>query len=406
MSIPDSFKSRSEDTAHWRKLDPFESLSDATWERVLRKLRHGYRFERSFIRQISTKGREGAAQRTVYGLVDGRTIAVFRTRGRAGFQADMTAGAAAGQARTLDWGGSPNSPWLTLTLVDLEDGAQITRVQASLDRPECSAAFHLLLEDTTLTSEMEEHFARLGRAVPEISAADDLLCRCMKVPRARVQEAIDGGLTTLTQVEAATGCGGVCGGCRIHVDSMLSNVDNDDRNRTVDNDGPEIEIHVPLTSKWGARFGRASAISVGLWRYLRPGVAVASILSLPIVIFFSLQAALLVAVATALIVAFDLHAAWRQWHEIFVQAIAPPVGIAPDEERPAGFAEDGAQVIRSIVMRKLPFWDWVTYKLHASPGLHPQQCPALGQVPASYANAPGRFREGSPLGSPFSSVLG
>ena len=131
--------------------------------------------------------------------------------------AAMTAGAEEGERRNVNWGGTPDHPWLSLTLIDREGGAQIVRVQASLNRPECAAAFHLLLDDTTLTAEMELNFARLGRAVPEVVTKDDLLCRCMNVPRAVVQEAIAGGLTTRTEVEAATGCGGVCGGCHVHM---------------------------------------------------------------------------------------------------------------------------------------------------------------------------------------------
>ena len=354
----------SETRARWVDAATFRARlkGDPLAEQVLRKLWYGYRFERSFVRQLSTARPEGAGRRTVYSLVDGRAIAVFRAQGTGGFQADVTAGAQPGPRRTLDWGGTPGCPWVTLTLVDRDGGAQIVRVRASLNRPECAAAFHLLLDDTPLTPAMEEAFARLGRAVPEGGAEERLLCRCMKVPRSAVQEAIDGGLTTRAQVEESTGCGGVCGGCRVHVDSMLSNVDSDDEKRVVDRDGPGIEIHVPLLSRWSARSSRAAAIAVGLWSYLRPGVALASFLSLPFVVFFSWQAALPLAAVIMLIVGTDLHGAWRQWHEIFRQSIAPPIGIRPGEERPPGFAEDGAQAIRSIVMRELPFWDWVQYK--------------------------------------------
>jgi CRP-like cAMP-binding protein/bacterioferritin-associated ferredoxin len=335
---------------------------DPLAEQVLQKLWYGYRFEHSFVRQLSTKRPEGVGRRTVYSLVDGRAIAVFRAQGEGAFLADITAGAEEGERRNVNWGGTPDHPWLSLTLIDREGGAQIVRVQASLNRPECAAAFHLLLDDTTLTAEMELSFTRLGRAVPEVVTKDDLLCRCMNVPRAVVQEAISGGLTTRTEVEAATGCGGVCGGCHVHIDSMLSNVDCDDKRREVDLDGPEVEIHVPLLSRWTARFGRAAATSLGLWGYLRPGLAMALFLSSPIIAFYSLQTALIAALISALLFAIDLRAARRQWREIFVQAVAPPVGIRPDEERPAGFAEDGVQAIRAIVMRELPFWDWVTYK--------------------------------------------
>ena len=52
-----------------------------------------------------------------------------------------------------------------------------------------------------------------------------------------------------------------------------------------------------------------------------------SFLSLPIVLFVSLQAALFVAGLTLLIVLIDLHATRRQWHEIFDQAMEIQNGI-------------------------------------------------------------------------------
>lgn len=351
-------------TALWLKAETFrDCLQDNPLaEQVLRKLWHGYRFERSFVRQFSTPNAEGGRRWTVYGLVDGRTIAVFRSKERAGFQADVAGGVTPGDERTLHWGGTSAAPWLSLTLVDSEGGTQLRRVDATLDRPECSAAFHFLLEDTTVTAEMEDRFFRLGRLEPEVATADVLLCRCMKVPHSVVQEAIDGGLTTLTQVEATTGCGGVCGGCRVRVSLMLANVDTEDKKSFSVTEGPEIAIHVPLVSRWGAKFGRAAAIAVGLWRYVRPGLAVIAFLSLPAMTFVSPTVAIGLAFVAAFVIGTDLLSARRQWREIFEHMIASPVGIGRNEERPGGFAEDGSQAVRSIVMRKLPFRDWIAYK--------------------------------------------
>ncbi|MEC8512090.1 MAG: cyclic nucleotide-binding domain-containing protein [Planctomycetota bacterium] len=348
----------------WLDAETFRARlsGDPLAEQVLRKLWYGYRFERSFVRQLSTMREPGPGRRTIYSLIDGRTIAVFRPDGGESYQADLTAGAAPGERRELSWGGTPERPWLTLTLVDRESDAQVVRVRAALNRPEGADAFNLLLDDTPITAEMERAFARLGRVAAPSKVIADLLCRCMNVSRSAVQDAIAGGLTTRAEVEAATGCGGVCGGCHVHIDSMLSNVDSDDERRSVAPAGPEVEIHVPLLARWTARFGRAAATSLGLWGYLSPGLAVALSLSLPFIALHSPRAALVTGLFVALIFAVDLRAARRQWHEVFGQTIAPPVGIRAGETRPAGFAEDGVHAIRAIVMRELPFWSWVNYK--------------------------------------------
>lgn len=351
-------------TALWLKATTFRDRlqENSLAEQLLRKLWQGYRFERSFVRQFSTQSDEGARWWTVYGLVDGRTIAVFRSQERAGFQADVAGCEMPGDLRSLHWGGAPAAPWLSITLVDSEGGTQIRRVRATVDRPECGAAFHLLLDDAVVTKEMEDRFLRLGRLEPEVVSGDTLLCRCMKVPQSVVQEAIDSGVTTLTQIEATTGCGGVCGGCRVRVSLMLAKVDAEDKKCVPAAESPEMEIHVPLVSRWGAKFGRAAAIAVGLWRYVRSGLALIAFLSLPAVIFVSPTGAIWLALVIALVIGTDLHSARRQWREIFVKMITSPVGIGRNEKRPGGFAEDGAQAVRSIVMRKLPFWDWIAYK--------------------------------------------
>jgi len=52
-------------------------------------------------------------------------------------------------------------------------------------------------------------------------AADGIVCRCAQVSRDDVACAVAGGAATLDQLEAATGCSTVCGGCRDDVQSIL-----------------------------------------------------------------------------------------------------------------------------------------------------------------------------------------
>jgi len=351
-------------TAYWLKGKTFRNRlqENPIADQLLRKLWYGYRFEQSFVRQFSTRNAEGGRRWTVYGMVDGRTVAVCRSRTRNGFHAEVTSGLLAAGLRTLHWGGTPTVPWISITLFNSEDGVRIRCVRATIDRPECSAAFHLLLEDTIVTPDMEERFCRLGQLTRERVSTDSVFCRCLDISRSSVEEAIKEGLTNVEQVETATGCGSVCGGCRIRVSLLLSQTPADDMNRSETSQIPGMEIHVPLISRWAAKFGRATAVSVGLLRYVGPGIATLSILFLPFLALVAPTVAMGFALISAMIILSDLVAARRQWNEIFKEMLAPPVGIAPQEMRPAGFAEDGAQAVRAVVMRRLPFRDWVVYK--------------------------------------------
>ena len=353
--------------ADWMPADVFREhlRDDPLTEQVLRKLWHGYRFERAFVRALETRGEAGPHRRTVYSLIDGRTVAVFRPGEASGFWADVAAGGAAGEARTVSWGGSARAPWLTLRLVDGDDGAHVVGMRASLNRPECSAAFHHLLDDTCITAEMEEHFVALGTLGPSGEDADperDVLCRCMRVQRCDVEAAIASGARTLSAVRQATGCGGVCGACRVRVQAMISNADDPSETHAEAARGVDADIHVHALSRWAGRMGRTWAIGLGLWRYARPSVAMLGLALLPVLAFIAPRAAWVIAGVTALIVISDVLDARRQWRETFAHLAGPPVGIQPDEERPPGFAEDGARAIRGIVMRTLPFSDWMLYK--------------------------------------------
>ncbi|MCI9535955.1 MAG: (2Fe-2S)-binding protein [Lachnospiraceae bacterium] len=50
---------------------------------------------------------------------------------------------------------------------------------------------------------------------------DEIVCNCMGVTAGEIQDAIEGGASTVEEVQEATGAGTVCGGCLEEIQKMV-----------------------------------------------------------------------------------------------------------------------------------------------------------------------------------------
>ncbi|RKJ00292.1 (2Fe-2S)-binding protein [bacterium D16-54] len=50
---------------------------------------------------------------------------------------------------------------------------------------------------------------------------DEIVCNCMGVTAGEIQDAIEGGASTVEQVQEVTGAGTVCGGCLEEIQKMV-----------------------------------------------------------------------------------------------------------------------------------------------------------------------------------------
>ena len=50
---------------------------------------------------------------------------------------------------------------------------------------------------------------------------DEIVCNCMGVTAGEIQDAIEGGASTVEEVQEATGAGAVCGGCLEEIQKMV-----------------------------------------------------------------------------------------------------------------------------------------------------------------------------------------
>lgn len=53
---------------------------------------------------------------------------------------------------------------------------------------------------------------------------DEIVCNCMGVTAGEIQDAIEGGASTVEQVQEATGAGTVCGGCLEEIQKMVEDL--------------------------------------------------------------------------------------------------------------------------------------------------------------------------------------
>ena len=50
---------------------------------------------------------------------------------------------------------------------------------------------------------------------------DEIVCNCMGVTAGEIQDAIEGGASTVEEVQEATGAGTVCGGCLEEIQMLV-----------------------------------------------------------------------------------------------------------------------------------------------------------------------------------------
>jgi len=146
---------------------------------------------------------------TVYELDDGRELRALRqpegtyTLSTTGAQVDKSLELAPGTTVSFD---------AEHRVVALEDAGQYDDI-AGLQS--------LVMHGVPLSVRQRRAFRATARQAA-LQSPEAILCRCLGLSRATLQAAIDAGATTHTSLQAATGCGTVCGGCmRKSVPEML-----------------------------------------------------------------------------------------------------------------------------------------------------------------------------------------
>lgn len=159
-------------------------------------------------RTVFTEG--AACTQTVYALDDGRTLTALRTpTGRYTLQ---THGATAEKTLEIAPG----------TTVGLDASHRIVALQDAGACDDVAGLQSLALDGAPLSLPKRRALRKAAREAA-LQAPDAVICRCLHLDRATLQAAIDAGAATATALQAATGCGSVCGGCmRKTVPAMLA----------------------------------------------------------------------------------------------------------------------------------------------------------------------------------------
>ena len=115
--------------------------------------------------------------------------------------------------------------------VELAVDAEGTLVRITSDSswPDLAGAHKLAIDAVVLTTEQRATFARTGtlelvREIADAVSPDDpgaILCGCLQVTTAAVDEAIRGGCSTPAELRQALACATVCGGCAPRLSERL-----------------------------------------------------------------------------------------------------------------------------------------------------------------------------------------
>jgi len=150
---------------------------------------------------------------TLYHLLDGRVFAAYRVLGQSLYAIERLGGI---PAETVTWQNDRQSRELRVdadgTLMGLTSAGEWRDVQT----------FHLfVLDGRRIGSAEREEFSRSGSFDAVTAVAADVVCHCVHVTTERLRLAMRNGAATFTQLQQATGCGTVCGGCIPVVAEML-----------------------------------------------------------------------------------------------------------------------------------------------------------------------------------------
>lgn len=184
-------------------------------EQFLQSLVRTYTLPRRGTLHQRTAFVDGAACiETVYVLDDGRELTALRTP--TGHYTLSSPGATV--ARTLAV--SPG------TTVSLDADHRIVSIEDTGTYDDLAGLQELTLDGSPLSVQQRRTLRRAARAA-KLLAPDATLCRCMGLDRNTLQAAIDQGAHTCDALQAATGCGTVCGSCmKVDVPAMLPATDH------------------------------------------------------------------------------------------------------------------------------------------------------------------------------------
>ncbi len=332
-------------------------------KRMLFRLWRGYHFDPNYVKQFGDKLSKSGQLTTLVQLQNGRVAVVTRDPSKAGYKARVVGGTGDRiLPEAICWGGSTDQPWFRLRLAKSDGDCVIQSIVTTVERPETAALYDLLVEATPITEAAHSSLVNTGMARPLRPPTADLLCRCLKVTRARVEASIGQGCQSVADVARATGCGTVCGACKTDVAGLLVSQAGHPPQQS---DAVPVDQRV-FQTRWldsmmiGA--GPAVAKAWGLVNYLRPGIVSIGFLFLPAVFFVDTDRGGWLTLLLALLFGYDLMLAHRQWKEVFVDLLEGGVEIGANEQRVEGFSEENNSGPRNVVMRRLPFWYWIQYK--------------------------------------------
>jgi len=151
---------------------------------------------------------------TLYHLLDGRVFAAYRVIGQTLYAIEWLGTPA---KETLTWQNSEQSRELRI-----DDHGVVTGLTVHGEWPDVHA-FHLFVLDGGRIGKTERQaFTETGSFDMKAAAVTtDVVCHCVNVTSERLRSVISAGAATFTDLQKATGCGTVCGGCIPAVTEML-----------------------------------------------------------------------------------------------------------------------------------------------------------------------------------------
>ena len=160
---------------------------------------------------------------SVYTLPGGRTVVVSRLEdGSASHVERRPKDWDPSAARRLEYRGPDGGLDFELQVVDGPDGcAEPVGLSTFRDVEQNAALLQLFLQQRTLRPDEEVQLVATGTVPAPGPPAPSILCRCVGVAEAEVRTAMATGCRDLPTIQARTGCGTVCGGCRGRVQDLL-----------------------------------------------------------------------------------------------------------------------------------------------------------------------------------------
>ncbi len=159
---------------------------------------------------------------TIYHLPDGRRSVASLIAGQAAHVFDTHATVTESFTYEAEVDGVP-----IVRRIGLDDRRHVVETYASGDWEEFTDLHLQMLDGVPLARWQTSAFRRSGTIRLESPArfciVTEVVCSCVNVTRGQIDEQIQLGCTTLTELTNRLRCGSVCGGCRPRLQSLLGN---------------------------------------------------------------------------------------------------------------------------------------------------------------------------------------